>query len=184
MEIHNLEDARTNYANSLKSEVEKLTELSLCKTEELKSLYDQLAQLRDSSKREIEAANRVYEDVRAKLYQLQLQNVEELELLKIKMAELHQGDVSALRTYYDNQLRLQAESIASLEKQLAENREKVHRELQERNELRKEFEVELSKEKAKNADLRVKLAALSVEMKEQMTSMNSKMELTSQTLLR
>jgi len=67
---------------------------------------------------------------------------------------------------------------------LAESRERVHRELQERNELRKEFEVELSKEKAKNADLRVKLAALSVEIKEQMTSMNSKMELTSQTLLR
>jgi hypothetical protein len=32
--------------------------------------------------------------------------------------------------------------------------------------------------------MRVKLAALGVEMKEQMTSMTSKMELTSQTLLR
>lgn len=44
--------------------------------------------------------------------------------------------------------------------------------------------MELAKEKAKNSDLRVKLAALSVEMKEQLTSMTSKMELTSQTLLR
>ncbi len=42
----------------------------------------------------------------------------------------------------------------------------------------------MSKEKAKNADLKVKLAAVSVEMKEQLTSMTSKMELTSQTLLR
>lgn len=67
---------------------------------------------------------------------------------------------------------------------MAEARDKVHKELQEKNELRKEFELELSKEKAKNADLRVKLAALSVEMKEQVTSMTSKMELTSQTLLR
>jgi hypothetical protein len=162
MEIHNLDDARTNYANSLKSEVEKLTELNLCKTEELKTLYDQLHVLRDSTKREIEAANRLCEDFKTKLYQLQLRNVEELELLKIKMAELHQGDVSSLRSYYENQLRIQAEALSALDKLLAESRNKVHKELQERNELRKEFEVELSKEKAKNADLRVKLAALSV----------------------
>jgi hypothetical protein len=44
--------------------------------------------------------------------------VEELEMLKIKMAELHQGDVSSLKAYYENQLRIQAEAILSLEKQL------------------------------------------------------------------
>ena len=50
--------------------------------------------------------------------------------------------------------------------------------------LRKTFEIELSKERSKCLDLKVKLAAVSVEMKEQITSMASKMELTSQTLLR
>jgi hypothetical protein len=53
MEIHNLEDANTNYANSLKSEVEKLTELNFCKTGEIKNLYEQLKGLRDTSLKEI-----------------------------------------------------------------------------------------------------------------------------------
>lgn len=141
MEIHNLEDARTNYANSLKSEVEKLTELNLAKSEELKTLYDQLHGLRDSTRQEIDAAKRLAEDLKKKLYELQLRAVEELELLKIKMAELHQGDVSSLRAFYENQLRIQAEAISALEKQLTESRGKVHKELQEKNELRKEFEI-------------------------------------------
>jgi len=42
--------------------------------------------LREGSKREIEEANRLSDDLRGKLYELQLRNVEELELLKIKMA--------------------------------------------------------------------------------------------------
>lgn len=100
------------------------------------------------------------------------------------MAELHQGDISSLKAYYENQLRVQAETILALEREVKDCRDKIHKELQNENEMRKEFELEMSKEKTKNADLKVKLAALSVEMKEQLTSMTSKMELTSQTLLR
>lgn len=184
LELQNMENANTNYTNSLKSEVEKLYELSECKTGEIKSLFDQLQSFRDASKKEAEYLGNLNEQLRKQLSELHRRNLEELELLKIKMAELHQGDIAALKSYYENQILVQAEHIAALQKQLEETRGKLHKELQSKNELRKEFEIELSKEKAKNADLKVRLAALNVEMKEQVTSMASKMSLTSQTLLR
>lgn len=52
LEIQNLENANINYTNSLKSEVEKLYELSECKTSEIKTLFDQLQGLRDANRKE------------------------------------------------------------------------------------------------------------------------------------
>lgn len=56
--------------------------------------------------------------------------------------------------------------------------------LQENDELRKNFEVEISKQKAKIQDMKVKFAAARLEFKEQITSLGTKMELTSQSLIR
>jgi hypothetical protein len=52
-----LEDANTNYANSLKSEVEKLTELNFFKTGEMKNLYEQLQVLKYTNHKEMETLN-------------------------------------------------------------------------------------------------------------------------------
>jgi hypothetical protein len=56
--------------------------------------------------------------------------------------------------------------------------------LQENDELRKNFEVEISKQKAKIQDMKVKFAAARLDFKEQITSLGTKMELTSQSLIR
>lgn len=66
----------------------------------------------------------------------------------------------------------------------ASDREKLYALLQENDELRKNFEVEISKQKAKIQDMKVKFAAARLEFKEQITSLGTKMELTSQSLIR
>ena len=66
----------------------------------------------------------------------------------------------------------------------ASDREKIYGGLQENDELRKNFEVEISKQKAKIQDMKVKFAAARLEFKEQITSLGTKMELTSQSLVR
>ena len=50
--------------------------------------------------------------------------------------------------------------------------------------MRKNFEIEISKQKAKVQDMKVKFAAARLEFKEQITSLGTKMELTSQSLVR
>ena len=39
-------------------------------------------------------------DLRAKLKEIQAENLEELELLKVKMGQLHQADVKSLENYF------------------------------------------------------------------------------------
>ena len=50
--------------------------------------------------------------------------------------------------------------------------------------MRKTFEVELTKYKAKVQDYKVKFASANLQFREQITSIGTKMDLTSQTLLR
>ena len=113
-----------------------------------------------------------------------MDNKTQIETLKIKMGELHFHDVKGLEDLHQHNAGLMVQQILVQDALTRENRERVHKELQEKELLRKSFEVELSKERSKCLDLKVKLAACTVEMKEQITSMASKMELTSQTLLR
>lgn len=123
-------------------------------------------------------------ELHRRIKELEFENKTEIETLKIKMGELHFNDVKGLEDLHAHNAELLAKAIELQDHQNRENRERVHKELQEKELLRKSFEVELSKERSKCLDLKVKLAAASVEMKEQITSMASKMELTSQTLLR
>jgi hypothetical protein len=115
---------------------------------------------------------------------LEEDNLEELELLKVKMAQLHEGDVKSLEQYYQNEIAVLALQFKELAGQREEDREKIHRYLQENDLLRKNFETELTKYKAKVQDYKVKFAAANLEFREQITSLGTKMELTSQTLLR
>ena len=77
-------------------------------------MFDQLKAIREASKREADYLNRLSEELKAQLNALQLKNLEELELLKIKMAELHQGDISSLKNYYEDQLRIASENALTL----------------------------------------------------------------------
>lgn len=100
------------------------------------------------------------------------------------MAQLHQSDVKGLEQYYENEVASLSKQIRELQDQRDQDREKIHNSLQENDILRKNFETELTKYKAKIQDYKVKFAAAHLEFREQITSLGTKMELTSQTLLR
>jgi len=74
--------------------------------------------------------------------------------------------------------------VNSLENINKANKEKLYKALQDNDEIRKNFEIEITKQKARVQDLKIKLASLNLEHKEQVTSLATKMELTSQTLVR
>jgi len=60
----------------------------------------------------------------------------------------------------------------------------LEKEIDDRSEQRKALELDLSNHKIQLAELRMKLANANVEIKESVASIGSKMELTSETLLR
>ena len=111
-------------------------------------------------------------------------SLEQNELLKIKMAQLHHADVESLEGFYEREVKGLQEELALLKERSAIDREKIYESLQENDELRKNFEIEISKQKAKIQDMKVKFAAARLEFKEQITSLGTKMELTSQSLVR
>ena len=102
-------------------------------------------------------------------------NLEELELLKIKMAQLHEADIKGLEQYYESEVSILSKQIKELQQQRDADREKIHGYLQENDLLRKNFETELTKYKAKIQDYKVKFAAAHLEFREQITSLGTKM---------
>lgn len=100
------------------------------------------------------------------------------------MAQLHRADVEALESFYEREVLGLQQEVNTLREGQTADREKLYAMLQENDELRKNFEVEISKQKAKIQDMKVKFAAARLEFKEQITSLGTKMELTSQSLIR
>jgi predicted XRE-type DNA-binding protein len=69
--------------------------------------------------------------LRSQLKQTQLSQAEEIELLKVKMAQLHQADVESLESFYENEVAmLHLEVNTQREAHLAD-REKLYTLLQE-----------------------------------------------------
>ena len=100
------------------------------------------------------------------------------------MAQLHHSDISNLERFYENE-------VSGLHKQLKVeqessdiDRERIYQLLQANDGLRRKFEMEICKQKATIQDMKVKFAAAKLEFKEQITSIGTKMELTSQSLVR
>lgn len=110
--------------------------------------------------------------------------MESMEAFKVKMAQLIDADMKSLVSYFQNELALLQTNINTLEDNNKGNKEKLYKALQDNDEIRKNFEIEMSKQKARVQDLKIKLASLNLEHKEQVTSLATKMELTSQTLVR
>ncbi len=100
------------------------------------------------------------------------------------MGQLHQADIKSMESHFLNETAALLTENKELHQSNTLNRQKWFDMLQKNDDLRKTFQVEISKQKARVQDLKVKLAALNAEHKQQITSLGTKMELTSQTLLR
>ena len=75
------------------------------------------------------------------------------------MSKLHQADISSLEHYYENEMSSMTVELKELNEQRSSDRDKIYQLLHENDELRKNFEIELTKYKAKVQDYKVKFAA-------------------------
>lgn len=107
-----------------------------------------------------------------------------MEHFKIKMTSLHENDVKSMGEYYENQIKSYIDRVSDLEKINSGLRERVVKVIQDNDDIRKNFEIEHSKLRARVQDLKIKIASLQLEHKEQVSNLGSKVQLTSQTLIR
>lgn len=182
--MKNLTELNEVFIGELRSEINHLRNLLDCKSTEIRRLFEENASLKKATGAEIELQSRSNAELRARMKALERENMEAAECFKVKMAQLIDADLRALSSYYQNEVALLQTSVNTLEDTVRQARDKLFKALQENDEIRKNFEIEISKQKARVQDLKIKLASHSLEHKEQVTSLASKMELTSQTLVR
>ena len=65
-------------------------------------------------------------------------------------------------SYYQNEVALLQTNINALEDINKSNKEKLYKSLFDNDEIRKNFEIEISKQKARVQDLKIKLAAMNL----------------------
>lgn len=121
--------------------------------------------------------------LREKLWEINQNSLQEIELIKVKMAQLHEADIQALVTLYEQKLESLSEEVSRKTKLIEDLRNDVHKEMQARLHLRKEYELQLSKLRSIVLDLKIQLAAVHVEMKENLTSLRSKIDVASQSFI-
>ncbi len=78
------------------------------------------------------------------------------------MAQLIDADIKSLCSYYQNEVALLQTNINALEEINKSNKEKLYKSLFDNDEIRKNFEIEISKQKARVQDLKIKLAAMNL----------------------
>lgn len=59
----------------------------------------------------------------------------------MKIAHLRHADIHSLQEYYQNELATMAEDLQAKEQIIKESRDKIHAEIQEKTEMRKNFEI-------------------------------------------
>lgn len=60
--------------------------------------------MKDSYAAEKKDSDSLIEQLRKRIKVLEEDNIEELELLKIKMAQLHEADIKSLEQYYESEV--------------------------------------------------------------------------------
>ena len=83
-----------------------------------------------------------------------------MEHFKIKMTNLLESDIKSMSEYYENQIKTYIDRVHDLEKINSGLRERVFKVIQDNDEIRKNFEIENSKLRARVQDLKIKMASL------------------------
>ena len=122
--------------------------------------------------------------MRQRLEEVARESLSSLEALKVKMGVLHQADVQGLADIHEARLTGLAEELAEKSRQAELTSTRLHQELQAKLHLRKEYELETSRLKSRVMDLRIQLNAVQIEMKDNVASMKSQLDVTSQALIR
>ena len=163
------------YIDELKSEINNIKNLLDCKSSEIRRIYEENNNIKKSLAVEIDSLTKANEGLRTRMRDSEKEHLQEFEAFKIKLANLIDANIKGLTSYYQNEISVLLENVSSLEKINNENKERLYTALQENDEIRKNFEVEISKQKARVQDLKIKLAAINLEHKEHVTSLGTKM---------
>ena len=136
-----------------------------CKSNEIRRLFEENGNLKKVTNAEIELQTKTNTELRARMKALERDNLESMEAFKVKMAQLIDADMRSVCSYYQNEVALLQTSVNTLEEVNRANKDKLYQSLQENDLMRKNFEIEISKQKARVQDLKIKLAALNLEHK-------------------
>jgi hypothetical protein len=122
--------------------------------------------------------------LKERLQKIELEHKEEDEAMKVKLAQLIETNTQQISSYFQKELAnltIHNKEISKLNKDL---KDRIYKLIADNDEIRKTFEIESSKYKARIQDYKIKIASVSLEHKEHIGSLTSKVEMTSQTLIR
>ena len=104
-------------------------EVNDLKSMEINRLNSEMCAMREANSSMAAADNDLIKYLQEKLNSVEVNNQQELEILKVKMAHLHSGDVQGLVESHENQISSLAEQVRQLEDLVRDSREKLHTEL-------------------------------------------------------
>ncbi len=101
------------------------------KSEEIKRLYDTLKRIKEAADAERTELQAIVSGLRDCLKEHERRGQEELELLKVKMAQLHRADVQSLENFYESEVAGLQMEVGTLREAQRNDREKLYGLLQE-----------------------------------------------------
>jgi len=101
VELTNLEKAGDNKIQILEGEISKLTELLESKNERLEEQKNASERAREHSTEQLAYMERQNRALREKLFEVNQNSLKDIELAKVKMAQLHEADIKAIVGVYE-----------------------------------------------------------------------------------
>ena len=136
------------------------------KNEQIRRLHDEIDETRKKNFEESQNLKSEIERLKSVINEERGVYEEENQEFKIKIANLRVADIKSLQTYYQNEMATMAQDLEAKDQIIASNREKIHSEIQEKAELRKHFQIQVSKLKVKIGELELRLAGAVNERKQ------------------
>jgi len=138
----NLRDFYTNEINSLKEVIE-------AKEQEIRRLLEINRLLKENEEKRLADIAANNNELKRKIEELVLHYERELELMKIKISQLYEADIEALRSMLQNNMSAHNRETENLRMLLRDVREELAGEVHAKLELRKEYDNRLNEFKIK-----------------------------------
>jgi hypothetical protein len=107
-------DLNETHIGELRNEIAHLRTLLECKSTEIKRLLEENENMKKTMTAEIELQTKANEELRVRMKALERDGLENVEALKIKMAQLVDADMKALVLYYQSELSLLQSNVNEL----------------------------------------------------------------------
>jgi chromosome segregation ATPase len=138
------EQRETNQRQFYEHEIEMLNNIIAAKEEEIKRLLKINKDLKRNEEDRLEAIRGNNQGLKDKLEEVVLHYEREVELMKIKLSHLYEADLESLKSKLENSYANHTLEVDNLRKLLKETRERLADEVQDRLDLRKDYELRLT----------------------------------------